>query len=254
MTEFEIINPPDTVSMNDDWYEVAGENHFWIQWRLKIVCNAIKNIGAANILNALDIGCGTGVMSKLLENIFPVTIDGCDLNQVALINHNSGRGKNFCYNILSLKLTEGPLYDAAFLFDVIEHLDDDKTFLKAAAKHVKPGGYIIGNVPALNSLYSTYDEVVGHKRRYNKLTIEHAIYESELTLIDNRYWGLTLIPFLFLRKFYSNIIPKNKVISSGLTPPNILFDRFLKFLFRLETALFNNPPIGTSIVFVARVR
>ena len=63
-------------------------------------------------------------------------------------------------------------YDMILLMDVIEHIDDDVGFLTAALKHLKSDGVVVINVPAHMSFYSKYDEVAGHKRRYNTAGVE----------------------------------------------------------------------------------
>ena len=54
------------------------------------------------------------------------------------------------------------------LFDVLEHIPDTQPFLSSVIRHIKLNGFLLINVPALQTLYSKYDETVGHVRRYNK--------------------------------------------------------------------------------------
>jgi 2-polyprenyl-3-methyl-5-hydroxy-6-metoxy-1,4-benzoquinol methylase len=84
------------------------------------------------------------------------------------------------------------------LFDVLEHIADTQSFLTALLAHLKPQGWVLINVPALQSLYSHYDEIVGHFRRYNRQTLVAEFRQKPLELADIRYWGMSLVPVLAL--------------------------------------------------------
>ena len=49
---------------------------------------------------------------------------------------------------------------------MIEHLDDDAAALASLGRLVRPGGTLIVSVPALPELFSEFDQVQGHRRRY----------------------------------------------------------------------------------------
>ena len=59
-------------------------------------------------------------------------------------------------------------FDCILYIDVIEHIKDDHAELERAKNLLKPGGYLIILVPALESLYSEFDKTIGHFRRYDK--------------------------------------------------------------------------------------
>jgi SAM-dependent methyltransferase len=59
-------------------------------------------------------------------------------------------------------------FDVVGLFDVIEHLDDPVKALASALGFAKPGGFVVGTVPALMALWSSIDEHAGHKTRYSE--------------------------------------------------------------------------------------
>src|ERR1041385_743025 len=85
-------------------------------------------------------------------------------------------------------------YDLVLLMDVIEHVDDDLGFLRVAIEHLKPGGIVVINVPAHMAFYSKYDEVIGHKRRYNRVQIESLFRQMKIEPLSIANWGLTLLP------------------------------------------------------------
>jgi hypothetical protein len=57
--------------------------------------------------------------------------------------------------------------------DVVEHFQDDMTFIKNAATLLLPTGYLIVKVPAQKRLYSEMDQASGHYRRYDAADLEH---------------------------------------------------------------------------------
>jgi hypothetical protein len=56
----------------------------------------------------------------------------------------------------------------ATYIDVLEHIDDDHSELKAAAAKLKVGGRLIVLAPAHQRLFTPFDQSVGHFRRYNR--------------------------------------------------------------------------------------
>ncbi len=58
--------------------------------------------------------------------------------------------------------------DTFLYIDVLEHIEDDRAELEAAAVRLSPGGRLIVLSPAFNFLYSPFDRSIGHYRRYEK--------------------------------------------------------------------------------------
>ena len=57
------------------------------------------------------------------------------------------------------------------LMDVLEHLDDDDAALREMIRLTRPGGLIVITVPALRWLWSDWDVVLHHRRRYHRRPI-----------------------------------------------------------------------------------
>jgi SAM-dependent methyltransferase len=70
------------------------------------------------------------------------------------------------------------LYDTILYIDVLEHIEDDQKEAAAAAEHLKPGGHLVVLSPAHQSLYTPFDQAIGHFRRYNKASLSASIPES----------------------------------------------------------------------------
>jgi hypothetical protein len=61
------------------------------------------------------------------------------------------------------------------LLDVLEHQDDDRAFLADLIARMAPGSEMLLTVPALRMLWSDWDVVLGHRRRYDKKSLRAAI-------------------------------------------------------------------------------
>jgi SAM-dependent methyltransferase len=68
-------------------------------------------------------------------------------------------------------LPPGRTYDSVIYVDVLEHIEDDRAELAAAARQVAPGGTLVVLSPAHPWLYSEFDRRIGHFRRYNAASI-----------------------------------------------------------------------------------
>ena len=78
------------------------------------------------------------------------------------------------------------LFDSIIYIDVLEHIENDQEELKTACCHLKPGGFLVVLSPAHQSLYTPFDETIGHHRRYNKQTLS-AVIPGGLERIELKY-------------------------------------------------------------------
>jgi hypothetical protein len=63
-------------------------------------------------------------------------------------------------------------FDVIIYIDVLEHIKSDALEIVNAAEHLKNNGYLIVLAPAFQFLYSPFDKVIGHYRRYNAKQIK----------------------------------------------------------------------------------
>ena len=92
MSMIETFSEPQAVSMADEWFELATADHFWMQWRHRLLLRALKRAGD-RVRHALEIGCGHGVARDMLERDLGIPVDGCDLNRRALETAKPGKGR-----------------------------------------------------------------------------------------------------------------------------------------------------------------
>lgn len=236
------------VRMANEWYTLAKDNHFWIEWRFNLLLRSLGDL-VNQSARILDVGCGDGSTARQLESLGSATVDGCELNQQIVDSTKIGRGQFFYYDILSESLALKD-YDAILMLDVVEHIENDLDFMIAAQRHLRPGGKIFISVPSLQSLYSKYDEVAGHVRRYSRQSLVELVRSADFKIVEDYYWGFSLLPLAVMRKVYLNFVDKEKVIERGFEPPSVIISDFLKHLGTLERKILPKPPLGTSLFVV----
>lgn len=253
---FEIISETEAPYFPENWYDFATEDHFWVKWRHAVLCGQINvlEIPLDTPWRGLDIGCGQGIVQRQIEALTTWRVDGSDLNRLALERSQPGRGEKFLYNIHDRREEMREAFDFLVLFDVIEHIDEPVPFLEAALFHLKPEGLVFVNVPALSWLYSRYDRVAGHFRRYSKTSLQTELEACGARIVAIGYWGMSLIPLLILRKVLLNFSSRSDadIIRVGFQPPSLAIAKMLTALSSLETSVFRLTPIGSSVFAVAR--
>jgi SAM-dependent methyltransferase len=255
----EILSPAAEIAFPDQWYEIMDERHFWMKWRTRAFLRQCRALSISTEVpsSVLEIGCGHGILRRMLEAATKWNVDAVDLNAGALFRSAPGRGRTALYNIHDRAPELAAKYDAIILFDVIEHIEDPVSFMSSALYYLKPGGHVFINVPALQSLYSKFDIAVGHCRRYNKAALETELAKAGIHKVDDRYWGLSMLPLLALRKLWLSLRGEGDgagatVVQRGVMPPGKLAEAGLTAMMRIETSMIANPPLGTSLLFVGQ--
>jgi len=233
--EIEKVSLPQKVSMGDEWFEIASRDHFWMRRRFQV----FEKLGGHFITpHSLvgEVGCGHGIVQTQIEKRYSLMVDGFDLNLSALKKSVADLHRKFLYDIHERNTRFKNAYDILIVFDVIEHVVNPVAFLDAAGFHLKSGGVMIINVPALKFAFSKYDFAVGHLERYSLKNLKKIAAESGFEYLSGSYWGMFLLPFLFLRKIsllFSSDDP-SAIIRKGMTPPSALAKKGLFFLSGIE--------------------
>jgi SAM-dependent methyltransferase len=244
------------VGFPGEWYELNSADHFWFQWRIAAALRQFRDCGVATdaSMRVLDIGGGRGVVRDQLEARTSWVVDLVELNQTALSAAAPGRGRHLYYDVRDLRPDLLGTYDAAVLYDVIEHIEHPRAVLDAAARHLVPGGLLLLNVPALQPLFSAYDAAAGHYRRYDRPTLLAELSGEEWEVVDVRYWGVALVPLLALRKLLVRGAPGDEAIRRGFGPSGAALAAAMRALMKAELAVASRPPVGASLLLVARRR
>lgn len=252
----EILSKVDATPFLDAWFDLTRADHFWFQWRLRATWRLLETgpIARSAPLRVLEVGCGTGVLRAQLEAETSWTVDGADLDRAALERVPEGRGKVYFYDLHDRLERFRERYDLIVLYDVLEHVSNTAPFLDALFHHLRPGGHLLVNVPALSRLYGRYDAAAGHQRRYGIRSLVSELRPfARVEIVDVRFWGLALVPVVALRNLVLSARPsRTDVIERGFKPPSEVVHRLLKLVMRLETAALERPLLGSSLLLLAR--
>ena len=100
--------------------------------------------------------------------------------------------------------SDRPSFDCILYIDVLEHIQDDRAQIDAAARLVRSGGHVVILSPAHHWLFSEFDKSIGHLRRYNKDGIRRLkpdkCIEQNLIYLDSIGVMLSLGNALALRR------------------------------------------------------
>ena len=81
----------------------------------------------------------------------------------------------------------GRTYDSAVLVNVLEHIPDDAAALRTLYRGVRSGGSVVVFVPAFEALYSEFDRLIGHHRRYRRAPLAEAVSAAGFQVVEARY-------------------------------------------------------------------
>jgi len=215
------------------WYYAA-----W-KWDYDVAQNYIKKE-----TNVLDIGCGEGKFLSFLQNEKKCTCAGLELNEKAkqiACNNNLHVMNEF---IQTHAKSNKEKYDTVTFFQVLEHISQIDSFLKAAIEVVKPGGNIILAVPNNEPYYLTYDKdhflnlPPHHMGWWNEKSLRKLASLYQLELVD-----IIKQPLEHYTSYAKNFLREKLKLPSFIV--NILTP-FVKVLFYLNRKNIN----GASIMAV----
>jgi SAM-dependent methyltransferase len=81
-------------------------------------------------------------------------------------------------------------FDLVCALDVVEHVDDDDGALIELSRVTRPGGIALISIPLHPSRWSSFDEFVGHKRRYDPSTFIAKLARCELAVESSAIYGM----------------------------------------------------------------
>lgn len=230
--------------------------HPWWQARAALVLALLGRLNIVPPARILDVGCGWGVTLEALEKSGYRTF-GMDISRRTLESLDRP-DRRLIEADVSQPLETVPLpFDAVLALDVLEHLDDDRTAVRRLEMLVRPGGVLMLSVPALPELFSEFDAIQGHRRRYLPETVQAVFAGSTLQLEQLLWWGRWLVPALKRQRSRPRARPGEtpaQVYRHYLTLPPWPFSWLarLAFHYEEERTLRGSLKIGTSLFAVAR--
>lgn len=165
---------------------------FWnrVRWEL------IQSHLPAGPFELVDVGAGPGFLGDYLADNRPDVrygfvepIDGLESALVERFGASANRRESD-YRGASV----------ITMLDVLEHIEDDRAFLAELAGKMEPGAMVLMTVPAMPSLWSNWDVLLGHYRRYTKASLGSAVELSGFEIVERSYLFPELIPLGWWRR------------------------------------------------------
>lgn len=180
----------DTIVHGMDWGASPRLKDFELSNYRKYQFDLIGNYFGKNIL---EVGFGDGgFTNQIVKNVANIeriisiepsaTILGLYNNRYNLPDYVTVTGDN----LFDVTPDSYGLFDTIVLTHVLEHIENDREALTHLHSLLKPEGKVLIEVPALQSLFSVHDKLLGHFRRYNKSNFR-AMVDFNLYKI-NKLW------------------------------------------------------------------
>lgn len=176
---------------------------FWFAHRNRAIVAAVKRYPpAAGPL--FDVGAGNGYVTAALE-LAGFTAVAIEPNRAGAANAVARHVPHVVCGALPSTAFRTGSAGAIGLFDVLEHIENDRAYLQSLTPYLKGGGRIYLTTPAFQWLWSSNDVRSGHYRRYTLQALGEVLGAAGLRVEYATYifWCLPL-PLLLFRAFRSN--------------------------------------------------
>ena len=232
------------------------EDDLW--WYRALRRHVVESIAAPHpTFRLLDAGCGTGGMLAHVRARFrEAALTAMDFGERALELTGQRR--------LGAELVQGstdqlPFGDAEF--DVVLSLDvivlhgiDDAKAIREMYRVLRPGGQLIMNVAAFDSLRGIHDAATNMARRYTRPRLAHLMAKAGFRVERMTYWNMSLMPAVAAVRWASRGRAQQPDVRSDLKPMWPPLNAALAAIAHAEFAISRSIalPFGTSLFTVAR--
>lgn len=240
--------------------DTITSRHPWETARLNVVKKIIsQHIPLQKGAIVLDIGCGDTFMVENIamdyQDVVFYAIDIAFTNDLIKKYKDNMKAKNvFIYR--SVEEFASEVFQTAALIiltDVIEHIKDDKKFMKELLqnKFISNSTFFLITVPAFQFLFCSHDIFLGHYRRYTNTILKNNLSAAGLHIVNIGYFFFSLLPIRFCQVIKEKITGFNmKKISTGLTAweGSIAQSNFFKNILLTDTSFsFSLKKIGINL-------
>ena len=235
----------------------AEARHFWFRGFRAFVTPLLRR-AAAGVTNArlLDCGCGTGANVDLLGAFGRAY--GFDLTETGLrIGRQAGRTK-----LARATVTAAPFPTASFhivtSFDVLYSLadSDEEAAIAEMFRLLKPGGYAIVNVAAMQVLRGDHSVLSREIRRYSRSDLRSRMVRAGFSVERLTYTNATLFPALALTRMIQRrrgLRSESEADAEIAVPPEPI-NAIMSAVMQLEALWLRafDAPFGSSLLCLAR--
>jgi SAM-dependent methyltransferase len=252
------------------------DQHYWHLYRRALLLDVIDKACPDRSLPIVELGCGVGTVATYLnENGFHV--DYADVHAEALRLARQRAAPRLGERLADLQFSRVDVtrgipagnHRGVLLLDVLEHLPDDRQVMRAAHAALTADGaarsdrFVLFTVPAFQMLWSPWDDLEKHKRRYTRA--------GAVALAEDTGFDVVRATYFFFPLFFAAAAVKGlrtlRDAARGKPAPaamhelteaknNAALNRGMLALLALERRWLarRDLPLGTSVLVLARPR
>jgi ubiquinone/menaquinone biosynthesis C-methylase UbiE len=208
--------------------------------RLRHALKSIKDLPSGS--NVLEIGCGAGQFIRTIKKLRPeLNCFGYDISQNAITKAKQyNDGVQYKFSESSKPPYDDRKFQAVFIFDVLEHVEDPNELIKEVNRILDNDGIFSSFVPCEGDVLSfwnllrgsslTYDltkKYAGHIQKFSRYSISKIIKNNNFKIISKKYSSHLCGQVLDLMVFAS-MEEKNKKNKQGQINNESFFDELNK--------------------------
>jgi SAM-dependent methyltransferase len=228
--------------------------HFWFVVRNELIV-ALAQLYFPNARRYLEIGCGNGAVLRAMEDcrVWDRVV-ASDLHPHGLAYARTRLADRAEFAQLDARaIPAEAAFDLVGAYDIIEHVADDDAVLQAMHRAIAPGGGVLLVVPQHPWLWSRFDEIAHHQRRYRAGELESKLERNGFAVMFSSSYMSILLPLLAASRLKARFFPSGGLddVTSELTigpRANRVLTSLLRSEVRLTLAGLHWPFGGSRIV------
>jgi SAM-dependent methyltransferase len=240
------MNPAEYRSMFD-----VEDRHWWyVAVRREVEAWLDRGRRSSGPLRILDAGCGTGgLLANLRTEAWKVGVE-ISTEGIRLARR---RGIRLVRSSVSALPFADDSFDAVVSIDVLCHSGvEERQAVEEAARVLRPGGLLIVQVPAFESLRGGHDAAVWTKRRYRRGEVARLLSGGGLSLRQSSYRNALLFPLAAAVRLAGRRrhMPREGARSDVRPVPRVV-NGFFSGVLAVERLFRRGFPFGLSVFGVA---
>jgi SAM-dependent methyltransferase len=235
----------------------AEQSHFWFRGFRRYVRPLLQRATAGTTgARILDCGCGTGSNLRLLGDYGRAV--GFDLTATGARFARSHGHRVAQASIAAIPFASST-FDLVTSFDVFQCLPDavERSAITEMARVVKPGGWLLLHVAALEILHGKHSVLSEEVRRYTAPRLRSIVEQGGFRIDRLTYDHMTLLPMMLPVRVWHRVTASGGAVEAGegeITVPPSPVNAALTALVSLEALALRavDMPIGSSLLCLAR--
>lgn len=180
--------------------------HFWFQSRAELVVWALRRY-YPQARTYLEIGCGTGQLLAEVGAARPrLELTGSEVLEEGLRCAEARAPGATLLQMDARRIPFEEAFDVIGAYDVLEHIEEDMTVLRAMFRALTPGGGVILTVPQHPFLWGPGDEYARHRRRYRRLELIEKVTAAGFQVVRLTSFVSVLFPGMLLSRLWGRRI------------------------------------------------